>query len=388
MFSCTPCIKQKSIDIMAKTKKTTEEKKHVPIVLKKGLHFFEKYINNASPTGYEWEGQRLWLDYIKPYVDETFIDNYGTAVGVINPEASYKVVIEAHSDEISWFVNYITNDGLLYVIRNGGSDHQIAPSKRVNIHGDKGVVKAVFGWPAIHTRSGEKEEAPTLKNIFLDCGCTSKEEVEELGIHVGSVVTYEDEFMMLNNRYYVGRALDNRAGGFMIAEVTRLLKENKKKLPFGLYVVNAVQEEVGLRGAEMITHKIKPNVAIVTDVTHDTQTPMINKITQGDLACGRGPVISYAPSVQINLNRLLIETATETQIPFQRQASSRITGTDTDAFAYSNGGVPSALISLPLRYMHTTVEMIHIEDVDNVIRLIYEVLLKIENGQDFRTFIK
>lgn len=373
---------------MAKTKKTTEEKKHVPIVLKKGLHFFEKYINNASPTGYEWEGQRLWLDYIKPYVDETFIDNYGTAVGVINPEASYKVVIEAHSDEISWFVNYITNDGLLYVIRNGGSDHQIAPSKRVNIHGDKGVVKAVFGWPAIHTRSGEKEEAPTLKNIFLDCGCMSKEEVEELGIHVGSVVTYEDEFMMLNNRYYVGRALDNRAGGFMIAEVTRLLKENKKKLPFGLYVVNAVQEEVGLRGAEMITHKIKPNVAIVTDVTHDTQTPMINKITQGDLACGRGPVISYAPSVQINLNRLLIETATETQIPFQRQASSRITGTDTDAFAYSNGGVPSALISLPLRYMHTTVEMIHIEDVDNVIRLIYEVLLKIENGQDFRTFIK
>lgn len=389
MFLCIPCIKQKSIDIiMAKTKTTTVEKKHTPIVLKKGLNFFEKYINNASPTGYEWEGQRLWLDYIKPYVDDTFIDNYGTVVGVINPKASYKVVIEAHSDEISWFVNYITNDGLLYVIRNGGSDHQIAPSKRVNIHGDKGVIKAVFGWPAIHTRSGEKEEAPTLKNIFLDCGCTSKEEVEELGIHVGSVITYEDEFMMLNNRYYVGRALDNRAGGFMIAEVARLLKENKKELPFGLYIVNAVQEEVGLRGAEMITQKIKPNVAIVTDVTHDTQTPMINKITQGDLACGKGPVISYAPSVQINLNRLLIETATEREIPFQRQASSRITGTDTDAFAYSNGGVPSALISLPLRYMHTTVEMIHKEDVDNVIRLIYEVLLKIEDGQDFRTFIK
>lgn len=368
--------------------KKSKDVKPAPVVNKKSLDFFEKYINNPSPTGFEWEGQRLWLDYIKPFVDETYIDNYGTAVGIINPKAEYKVVIEAHADEISWFVNYITKDGLIYVIRNGGSDHQIAPSKRVNIHTDKGIVKAVFGWPAIHTRSGEKEEAPTLKNIFLDCGCTSKEEVEELGIHVGSVVTYEDEFMVLNDRYYVGRALDNRAGGFMIAEVARLLKENKKKLPFGLYVVNAVQEEVGLRGAEMITEYIKPNVAIVTDVTHDTQTPMINKVTQGDLACGKGPVVSYAPAVQINLNRQLIEVAQKNNIPFQRQASSRFTGTDTDAFAYSNGGVPSALISLPLRYMHTTVEMIHKDDVDNVIRLIYEMLLTIQDGQDFRTFNK
>lgn len=369
---------------MAK-KKT--EKQHIPVVTATSLKFFEQYINNPSPTGFEWEGQRLWLDYLKPYVDDTFTDAYGTAVGVINPEAPYKVVIEAHADEISWFVNYITKEGLIYVIRNGGSDHQIAPSKRVNIHTDKGTVKAVFGWPAIHTRTpGEKEEAPALKNIFLDCGATSKEEVEELGIHVGSVITYEDEFMVLNDRYYVGRALDNRAGGFMIAEVARLLKENKKKLPFALYIVNSVQEEIGLRGAEMIAHRIKPDVAIITDVTHDTQTPMINKVTQGDLACGKGPVVSYAPAVQINLNRLLISAAEKADIPFQRQASSRSTGTDTDAFAYSNEGVASALISLPLRYMHTTVEMIHKEDVDNVIRLIYESLLSIKPGQDFRTF--
>ena len=366
-------------------KKKPEAAQHVAVVNKQSLSFFEKYINNPSPTGFEWPGQQMWLDYIKPYIDEHYVDNYGTAVGIINKNAPYKVVIEAHADEISWFVNYITTDGLIYVIRNGGSDHQIAPSKRVNIHTDKGIVKAVFGWPAIHTRgAGEKEEAPTLKNIFLDCGCTSKDEVEKLGIHVGCVITYEDEFMVLNNRYYVGRALDNRAGGFMIAEVARLLKENNKTLPFGLYIVNAVQEEIGLRGAEMIAHHIKPNVAIVTDVTHDTQTPMISKITQGDLACGRGPVVSYAPAVQNNLNKLLIQSAEKANIPFQRQASSRSTGTDTDAFAYSNDGVPSALISLPLRYMHTTVEMIHKEDVDNVIRLIYETLLNIEAGHDFR----
>src|SRR5574343_1214216 len=274
------------------------------ILNKTSLTFLESYLNNASPTGYESGGQKLWMNYLKPYVDTFITDTYGNAVGVINPEAPYKVVIEGHSDEISWYVNYITEDGLIYVIRNGGSDHQIAPSKRVNIHTKKGIVRGVFGWPAIHTRgrSGKAEETAKIENIFIDCGCSTKAEIEALGIHVGCVITYPDNFEVLNNDKFVCRAIDNRMGGFMIAEVARLLKENKKKLPFGLYIVNSVQEEIGLRGAEMIAHKIKPNVAIVTDVTHDTTTPMINKITQGDLACGRGPVVSYAPAIH---NKLL-----------------------------------------------------------------------------------
>jgi putative aminopeptidase FrvX len=345
--------------------------------------FLEKYLNNASPTGFEVSGQRIWLNYIKPYIDDYFTDNYGTVVGVINPTAKYKVVIEAHADEISWFVHYITDDGFIYVRRNGGSDHMIAPSKRVNIHTDSGIVKAVFGWPAIHTRQ-EKDEAPSLKNITLDCGCTSKKEVEELGVHVGCVVTFEDEFMLLNKNKYVARALDNRIGGFMIAEVARLLKENKKTLPFGLYIVNAVQEEIGLRGAEMIAHRIKPNVAIITDVCHDTGTPMIDKKVQGDTKGGAGPVITYGPAVQNNVLKHIIAAADKAKIQFQRQAASRATGTDTDAFAYSNEGVPSALISLPIRYMHTTVEMCNKSDVEESIRLIYESVISFKNNQDFR----
>lgn len=356
------------------------------IITKKSENFMYKYLNNASPTGFESSGQKLWLEYIKPYIDEVMIDTYGSVVGVINPKAKYKVVIEAHADEIAWFVNYITKDGFIYVRRNGGSDHQIAPSKRVNIHTDKGIVKAVFGWPAIHTRGGGDERPPKLENIFLDCGCTSKDEVEALGVHVGSVITFDDELMELNKRYYVGRALDNRMGGFMIAEVARMLKENKKELPFGLYITNAVQEEIGLRGAQMIAERIQPDVAIITDVTHDTQTPMIDKIKQGDLACGKGPVLTYGPAVQNNLLKKIIATAEDNKIPFQRAAASRATGTDTDAFAYSNKGVASALISLPLRYMHTTVESVSKEDVENVIRLIYESILRIEDGEDFRYF--
>lgn len=351
---------------------------------KESYEFLEKYINNASPTGFESTGQRIWLDYITPYIDSYISDTYGTVAGVINPGAKYKVVIEAHADEISWFVNYISDEGYIYVIRNGGSDHQIAPSKRVNIHTKKGVVKAVFGWPAIHVREEEKEEAPKMKNIILDCGCKNKKEVEALGVTVGCVITYIDEMMMLNNTYYVGRALDNRIGGFMIAEVTRLIKEKKIKLPYGLYIVNAVQEEIGLRGAEMISRKLKPDVAIITDVTHDTQSPLYKKEKLGDVACGKGPTLMRGPEVQNNLLDMLFEVARKKKIPVQREASSSNTGTDTEAFAYSSEGVASALISLPLKYMHTTVEMVHKNDIENLIKLMFEFLIQLKPGHDFR----
>ncbi len=350
--------------------------------------FLYKYLNNHSPTGHEASGQKIWLEYLQPYIDEWKIDNYGTAYGIINPGTGFNVVIEGHSDEISWFVNYITEDGFIHVIRNGGSDHVIAPSMRVNVHLRNGnTIPGVFGWPAIHTRTDKDANlTPNLENITVDVGAKDKEEVLKMGIHVGCVITFQDELTKINNRYYCGRALDNRMGGFCVAEVARLLKENQVKLPFTLYVVNSVQEEVGLRGAEMITQTIQPHVAIVTDVTHDTGTPLINKKKHGDIRCGQGPSLTYAPAVHQKLIDLIIASAEANEIPFQREASSRATGTDTDAFAYSNGGVPSALISLPLRYMHTTVEMAHMDDVSNVIRLIYETLQRIEYGHNFKYF--
>jgi len=357
------------------------------IINKKSEEFLFEYLNNASPTGHEASGQKIWLDYIKDYVDEWHLDYYGTLYSVINPGKDFKVIIEGHSDEISWMVNYITDDGYIYVIRNGGSDQSIAPSKRVNIHTEKGFVKGIFGWPAIHMRKGiDTNMTATIENIFIDVGAKDKEEVEKMGIHVGQVITYEDTLMKLNDTFYVGRALDNRMGGFCIAEVARLLKKNKVKLPFSLYIVNSVQEEIGLRGAEMIAETIKPNIAIVTDVTHDTHTPMVKTKEQGSIKCGSGPVICYAPAVHNTLQKLVVKTAADKEIPIQRSAASRSTGTDTDAFAYSNGGVPSVLISLPLRYMHTTVESAHKADIEHVIKLIYEVLLAIDPKKSLKYF--
>jgi putative aminopeptidase FrvX len=376
---------------MAKAKKTkpATAKKAVKkdILTAQSFTFFKSYINNASPVGFETWGQKLWIEYLKPYIDTHFVDPYGTAVGVINPEHPFKIVLEAHADEISWFVNYVTPEGLIYLKRNGGVDHQTAPASRVLIHGKKGAVKAVFGWPAIHTRYAtpdQKEAQPRTDNLWLDCGARNRKEVEELGIHIGAVVTYQDGFDELANGNYIGRAFDNRVGGFMIAEVARLLKENKKKLPYGLYIVNAVQEEIGLRGAEMIARRIKPNIAIVTDVTHDTTTPMINKNIEGDVSTGKGPSLSYAPAVHNKLLGLVEQIAADNKIPVQWRALSRSTGTDTDSFAYSNEGCPSVLISIPLRYMHTTVEMLHKDDIENTIRLMYETILTLSPSVDLK----
>jgi len=361
---------------MAKSKQA----KSKSILTDSSFTFLKNYINNASPVGFETSGQKLWLEYLKPFVDTHFTDPYGTAVGVINPEAKFKVVIEAHADEISWFINYISPEGLLYLKKNGGVDQQIAPAQRVIIHGKKGPLKAVFGWPAIHTRQSnpdQKEPQPRVDNLFLDCGAKNKKEVEQLGIHIGAVVTYQDGFDELAYGHYIGRAFDNRIGGFMIAEVARLLKEGNKKLSYGLYIVNAVQEEIGLRGAEMIARRIKPNVAIITDVTHDSTTPMISKIIEGEISCGKGPSLAYAPAVHNMLLSVVENIAQKKKIPVQWRTLSRSTGTDTDSFAYANDGCPSVLISIPLRYMHTTVEMLHRDDIENTIKLMYETVLAI-----------
>ena len=350
------------------------------------LEFLYRYLNHNAPTGFEASGQKVWSEYLRPYVDEMHLDDYGTAYGVINPGRETRVVIEAHADEISWFVHYIADNGIIHVIRNGGSDPQIAPSKRVKIFGERGIVPGVFGWPAIHTRDSDSKLTPTLDTVFLDIGATTKAAVLEAGVDVGAVVVFDDELMELNGKYFVGRALDNRMGGFCVAQVARLLRQNEVELPYSLYIVNSVQEEIGLRGAQMIAHRIEPHAALVVDVTHDTTTPHIEKKKHGDVRLGGGPSVTFAPAVHQKLLQLVLAAGREAKIPIQREASSRSTGTDTDAFAYSRSGVPSALISIPLRYMHTTVEMAHRDDVACVVGLLYAALQRIEAGHNFKYF--
>ena len=352
---------------------------------RKAKKFLKEYLSNASPAGNETRGQDIGIDYITPYVEEWHTDIYGTAYAVTNPGKKYRVAIESHADEISWYVNYISDKGFIHVVRNGGTDQTIAASRRVSILTPNGIVRGVFGWPAIHMRRGKDLNlSPTLENIFIDVGAKDKKEVESLGIHIGCIVMYDDPYEEITKKHFIGRALDNRLGGFCMAEIARRLFEEKIKLPYSLYIINSVQEEVGLRGAQMIAETIRPNVAIVTDVTHDTHTPLVDAKQEGDVRLGNGPVLTYAPSVHRKLLQLIEDAAEENKIPFQRAAASRSTGTDTDAFAYAIGGIPSALISIPLRYMHTTVEMAHMDDVDALISLVVASLKQIKSGHNFK----
>lgn len=344
--------------------------------------FLEDYLNAKSPTGFETEGQKVWLDYIKPYVDKTYTDVYGNAIAVINPEAEYKVMIEAHADEIGWNVLSISEKGEIRVVRNGGSDHHIAPGMKVQIMGDKGVIKGHFGWPAIHERTKGSYE-PTVQNLFVDVEAKSKKEVEDMGIRPGTPMVYDTKFEERKGNY-ISRALDNRIGGYMIAEVARKLHKNGDKLPFGLYITNSVQEEIGLCGAKMVVESIKPNVAIVTDVTHDTSTPGMNPKLAGDTTLGKGPVVFDGADIQKNLRKLVLETAKDNKIDVQLATYNGNSGTDTSIIYKSVGGVASQLISLPLKYMHTSVETVNSKDVKKVIKLIYKSLLSIEDNHDFR----
>ena len=342
--------------------------------------FLEDYLNAQSPTGCEDAGQQIWLDYMKPLVDKTYTDSYGTAVAVINPKAKYKVVIEAHADEIAWCASHIDANGYISVVRRGGSDEMVAPGQRVNIMSDKGVVRGVIGWLAIHERD---EEYPQIKNLYVDVGAKNKKEVEKMGIHVGTLMTYDAPYEDMGD-YHLCRALDNRMGGYMIAQVARMLKTNKKKLDFGLYIVNAVQEEVGLYGAHMIADSIKPDVAIITDVTHDSHSPMYDARLCGDVKCGLGPTLYHGIDVQRNLLKKIQKVAKKHKIKNQIATYNGNSGTDTGAFFISSGGIPSALISLPLKYMHTSVEMVHKKDVDAVIKLIYNTVTSLEKDYDYR----
>jgi putative aminopeptidase FrvX len=351
------------------------------ILSKSSVQFLREYVNTSSPTGYEKNGQKVWLNYIRPYVDEYFQDLYYNTVAIINPNQEYKVAIEAHADEISWMVNFIDDHGFIHVLPNGGTDPVVAPGKHVWIHTDGEPVPGVFGWPAIHVRDDIRNLQVNAAYLFIDIGCTTQKEVLKKGIKVGHIVTYGDRFRMLNGKYFLGRALDNRIGGLIIAETARILYENRIRLPFTLFIVNSTQEEVGLNGAKVIADRLKPDIAIVTDVTHDTSTPFINKRWHGYTSCGNGPVLAVAPSVHKVLLNQIKKVAHRSGIPYQLVAISRETGTDADAIALSRGGICSALISPPLRYMHTPVEMVNIEDVENCIRLMVETLRSLQPGK-------
>ena len=347
--------------------------------MKANKKFLYAYLNAYAPVAQETEGQNIWANYILPYVDEIKSDAYGTTYGVLKHKTksgdgiktkTHKVVIEAHCDEIAWIITHIESDGMIRVKRHGGSDNMIAPSKTVMIHTHNGQkLRGLFGWPAIHTRKEYTSMGYEQQELWVDMGLKDKDAVIEAGVEIGNLITFDTQLEEIGD-YYVGRSLDNKIGGYIIAEALREISEKKINLPYDLYVVNSVQEEVGLHGATLIAKELQADLALVHDVCHNTNTPKIDKAKDGDNVGGNGPCLEYTAQNHRSINKMLREVAKESKIPVQLTVGSM--GNDTMAFFLE--GTPTAILATPLKYMHTTVEMAHKKDVKYAIELYVEFL--------------
>lgn len=332
---------------------------------KDSLHFLETLIHTPSPVGYESKGQSIWVAEMEKVASRVETDTYGSAAAYLDVDSDAPtVMIEAHCDEIGMVVNYISEDGFIYVNKLGGSDSTIARARRVYIHNRKGTVFGVTGHMAIHLQDqkngGGKE--PSWKEIYVDIGVKSREEALEM-VQIGDPVTYTEQIEWINDQMISGRALDNRIGGFILTEVMKELSQRKEELRVNVVALNSVQEEVGGFGAKMMAYRIHPTWALVTDVTHATDIPSVDAKEHGMISLGSGPSIQHGGANHPSMVRELEDLAESHEIAIQHEATSVRTGTDTDSIFYQKEGIPSALISVPLRYMHSPVEVAHLSDV-------------------------
>jgi len=351
------------------------------------LQFLKTLVNTPSPVGHEVRGQRVWLDYAKQFAAESFSDAYGNCVAVLNKGGSPRLMLAGHADEIAMVVNYITDDGYVYVRKMGGVDAAITKAQRVVIHTRNGSIKGVVGSVAPHLMKEEKDpKPPRIHDLFIDIGVSSRKDAEKI-VRVGDPITLADEFDLLRNDLAVARAFDNRIGTFAVAEALRLLKESKTRLHAEVCAVSNVQEEVGLLGARQIAYSLKPDVALVVDVTHATDYPCINKPQHGDVKVGKGPTITHGGCNHPDVVERIEAVAKAKKIPLQHEAMSNTSGTDTDAIFWTRGGIASALISLPNRYMHSPVEVVSLKDLELIPELLAAFAQSLKKGEQFKVRI-
>ena len=351
------------------------------------LKFLETLINTPSPSGHEARGQRVWLGYVSPFAEETFSDAYGNVVAVLNKGGSPRLMLAGHADEIAMVVNYIDDNGFIYVRKVGGIDPAITKAQRVSIHTKGGPILGVVGNVAPHLMKLEKErKVPEMHDLFIDIGVDSRKDAEKL-VAVGDPITLNDQFELLRNDLAIARAFDNRIGTFAVAETLRLLSKSASRLKAEVCAVSNIMEEVGLFGARQIAYSLKPDAALVVDVTHATDYPTVSKAMHGDVRIGKGPTITRGGPNHPVLVQRLVKVAEREKIDLQFEATSNTSGTDTDVIFWTRGGIPSALISLPNRYMHSPVEVVSLNDLEQIPQLMAAFALSLKKGEEFKVKI-
>ena len=351
------------------------------------LKFLQTLINTPSPPGHEARGQRVWLDYVRPFADETFSDAYGNVVAVLNKGGSPRVMLAGHADEIAMAVNFIDADGFIYVRKLGGIDPAITKAQRVTVHTKSGPVKGVVGNVAPHLMKEDSDKKPPkIHELFIDIGAKDKKDAQKL-VRIGDPITLNDDFELLRNDLAIARAFDNRIGTFAVAEALRQLRESKTKLRAEVCAVSNIMEEVGLFGARQIAYSLKPDVAVVVDVTHATDYPTVSKAQHGDILIGKGPALTHGCCNHPEVVARLENVAQQKKIKLQHEAMSASSGTDTDVIFWTRGGIPSALVSLPNRYMHSPVEIVSLKDLEQIPELLAGFALSLKTGEQFKVVI-
>ncbi|HOD83355.1 MAG: putative aminopeptidase YsdC [Planctomycetes bacterium ADurb.Bin126] len=350
---------------------------------KESLEFLKQLLTTPTPSGCESAGQRIWCNYARKFADEVRTDAYGNAVAIVNPKGDPRIMFDGHIDELGLIVKHIDEKGFLYFQRVGGVDPALVRSKRVNIHTAKGVIRGVIGATAIHLidRSKGEQKAPKMHECWVDIGAADGEDARKR-VQVGDVMTFVDEFEMLNEHVASARAFDNRVGAWAALEAVRLAA--KEKLNCCLVAVSSIQEELGLHGAQMNVVNVAPDAAIAIDVTHATDTPGIDPKEHGEIKLGKGPSISIGRENHPVILDRLRKAAKRKKIALQVETFSTTGGTDALAIFTKLGGVPSAIVGIPDRYMHTTVETMDLRDIEKTAELLAAFALDIKKGDRFK----
>lgn len=348
--------------------------------------FLKTLLNTPSPSGFETRGQKVWVDYVKQFADSVEIDAYGNAFATLTPSSGKgdpTILMSGHVDEIGLMISHISDEGFLYFKGIGGVDKALIRGQRMTIHGVKGPVLGVTGLLAIHMQeSDDRNKVPEMHTMHIDIGVSSRQEAEAL-VAIGDPITYTAEFQELQGGRFVARGCDNRIGAWAAAEGLRLASLEKENLRAKIVAVSTIQEENGLYGATMAGYSVHPDVALVVDVTHATDTPHCSKPKHGEVIMGKGPVISFGSVNHPVVNARLRIIAEKANIPLQSEANPRWTGTDADEIFKQRGGIPTVSIGVPNRYMHSPVEMIQYSDLEQTAQLLAAFALGAEEGERF-----
>jgi endoglucanase len=324
--------------------------------------FLKNILTTPSTTGFEEPVQQLVRDYVKPFADTVRTDVHGNVIAARNPDAPLRVMLAGHCDQIGLIVNYIDEQGFIYILTVGGWDIQNLVGIRVKIWTAKGAVDGVIGKKPIHLMDeDDRKKVPKIKDLWIDIGAKDKADAEQY-VSVGDPVTVELEYRELLNNLIAAPATDDKAGLWVAMEALRRI--DPAKLKVAVFAVSTVQEEVGLRGSRTSSFGIDPHIGIATDVHFATDCPTMEKKQNGDVKLGGGPVLTKGPNITVRLVNALVEIAKQNEIPVQIIAEGKLTGTDANSIQVNRSGVATALISIPNRYMHTPVEMISLNDID------------------------